>query len=125
MATVPEGFCGSHRSWLAQCPGQQRLGGPLLSFGQRWWRGGVGHWLILPERAMGWAGLSLPSTNALITRRLRRSGYKRAHLATVDPAASGSDGPARKPSRTQMTECDELTRGESGPASGIFARARR
>jgi hypothetical protein len=52
MATVPERFRGLHRGWLAQSPGQQRLGRPLLGFGQRWWRGGFGHWLILPERAM-------------------------------------------------------------------------
>ena len=50
---VPERFRGLHLGWLAQCPCQQRLGRAPLIFRQRWRRGGVGHWLILPERGHG------------------------------------------------------------------------
>jgi hypothetical protein len=38
MPPVPERFCGLHLGWLAQCPGQQRLGRPPLIVRQRWWR---------------------------------------------------------------------------------------
>src|SRR5690349_17549833 len=95
MPAVPERFRRLHVGWLAQCPGQQPLSRALLIVRQGWWRGGVGHWLILPERGHGWSGLNLPSTNALITRRLRRCGYgghipptRPAHLAQTAPRAS-------------------------------------